>query len=93
MRKRAEIERDAAETAEADPRELLAKHEARPIRAFLERPGDAEAAFWDLLYGGSEISHETATRVASELESSAVTVGRFLAGWRPASLKTEDTPT
>lgn len=86
MRKRAEIERDASEAAKSDPAFILGPHALRPIRAFLAHPGEAEAAFWAVIYGDGEVSHETALAVAAELEHSTVKIERLLAGWRPRSL-------
>lgn len=69
-----------------DERKALEPHAARPIRAFLRDPGDAEGAFWTLVYGRTVVTHATAIAVAAELEASGRKVGDLLGGWRPAAL-------
>ena len=64
--------------------EILDKHKARSVRAFLLRPGEAEQAFWDIIYAKHHrVSHRTAKKVASHLERSQKRVRDVIKGWVP----------
>lgn len=67
----------------------LEPHAKRPIRAFLARPIDpaSQKAFWDTIFDQRpQVDHQTACRVADELEASQRPVRDVLEGWRPEAL-------
>lgn len=67
---------------------VLQPHADRRIRAFLRDPGDAEAAFWTVVYGKVVVPHSVAVAVAKELEACELRVADLVvAGWRPLALQ------
>jgi hypothetical protein len=66
--------------------EALTPHAKRPIRAFLQRPGDgaAEEAFWHAVYANTpSIEHTEAKALAEAMERSDARVSTIIEGLAP----------